>query len=100
MSAFSIALDLLSPANLLSLLLRRSVNNPNTTVLGSFHGSEVPFVFYDAFELQGPGELDLSKAMVSKQAGNYPPRPRRDRTATHTANNEANWHTANSTPRG
>jgi hypothetical protein len=42
------------------------VNVPNTTVLGSFHGSEVPFVFYDAFELKGPGEIDLSKAMVSK----------------------------------
>ena len=31
---------------------------------GAFHGSEVPFVFYDTFELTGVAEQKLSKAMV------------------------------------
>jgi len=40
-----------------------SVNVPNTSVWGSFHGAEVPFVFGDAFELLTPSEQSVSKAM-------------------------------------
>ena len=40
-----------------------SVNNRNTTEIGAFHGSEVPFVFHDTFELEG-SEVELSSKMV------------------------------------
>ena len=39
-----------------------SVNEYETVDWGAFHGSEVPFVFYDPFELRG-AELDLSNAI-------------------------------------
>lgn len=41
----------------------RSVNFRNTTVLGAFHGAEVPFVFGDKFELDEGWEQQLSAAM-------------------------------------
>merc|ERR1712127_189855 len=40
-----------------------SVNSWPTSLFGAFHGSEVPFVFYDDFELVGD-EQPLSKNMV------------------------------------
>jgi len=40
-----------------------SVNFPNTSNFGAFHGAEVPFVFGDDFELQPGAERKLSKAM-------------------------------------
>ncbi len=42
-----------------------SVNEGFTEMLGAFHGSEVPFVFYDDFELRN-GELNLSATMVCR----------------------------------
>eukprot|EP01060_Flectonema_neradi_P025409 TRINITY_DN341_c9_g1_i1.p1 TRINITY_DN341_c9_g1~~TRINITY_DN341_c9_g1_i1.p1 ORF type:complete len:663 (+),score=112.95 TRINITY_DN341_c9_g1_i1:65-1990(+) len=44
-----------------------SVNNRNTTEIGAFHGSEVPFVFFDQFELKG-SEVELSRNMVEAWA--------------------------------
>jgi len=41
----------------------RSINQDNTQLYGAFHGSEVPFVFYDQFELNAQ-EQNLSMAMV------------------------------------
>ena len=37
-----------------------SVNTPDTPKWGAFHGSEVPFVFDDLFELTGAGEPQLA----------------------------------------
>eukprot|EP00912_Choanoflagellata_sp_UC4_P001103 UC4_evm1s682 len=42
-----------------------SVNQGETYSVGAFHGSEVPFVFYDDFELVTPDERNLSQAMVT-----------------------------------
>eukprot|EP00755_Sulcionema_specki_P021083 Sspe_Gene.12973::Locus_4441_Transcript_2_3_Confidence_0.333_Length_2096::g.12973::m.12973/K01049/ACHE; acetylcholinesterase len=41
-----------------------SINNRDTAEIGAFHGSEVPFVWYDDFELVLPSERNLSQAMV------------------------------------
>ena len=41
-----------------------SANQPDTEQYGAFHGSEVPFVFYDTFELMDEGERALSRRMV------------------------------------
>ena len=38
-----------------------SVNDGNTAAIGAFHGSEVPFVWFDDFELLGQGEQALSQ---------------------------------------
>ena len=40
-----------------------SVNEAKTKDWGAFHGSEVPFVFYDAFELSNTAESALSTSM-------------------------------------
>lgn len=40
-----------------------SENTPNTTVVGAFHGAEVPFAFGDTFELLTAKERYLSAAM-------------------------------------
>jgi len=40
-----------------------SVNFGNTSVMGAFHGAEVPFVFGDDFELQPGHERQISAAM-------------------------------------
>eukprot|EP00656_Telonema_subtile_P005050 TRINITY_DN12295_c0_g1_i2.p1 TRINITY_DN12295_c0_g1~~TRINITY_DN12295_c0_g1_i2.p1 ORF type:complete len:649 (+),score=132.20 TRINITY_DN12295_c0_g1_i2:119-2065(+) len=42
-----------------------SVNTYPTQLYGAFHGSEVPFVWHDTFELTGPAELALSSSMVA-----------------------------------
>jgi len=41
-----------------------SVNQPATSLWGAFHGSEVPFAWYDVFELAQTDEQQLSAAMV------------------------------------
>jgi hypothetical protein len=41
-----------------------SLNERSTALYGAFHGSEVPFVFYDTFELPNQSEVVLSAAMV------------------------------------
>lgn len=41
-----------------------SVNQAQTDLWGAFHGSEVPFVWYDVFELVPEDEQQLSAAMV------------------------------------
>eukprot|EP00040_Diaphanoeca_grandis_P000330 m.15121 g.15121 ORF g.15121 m.15121 type:complete len:842 (-) comp10451_c0_seq1:102-2627(-) len=46
-----------------------SINQADTYLYGAFHGSEVPFVFYDEFELVRSDELLLSEAMVQYWAG-------------------------------
>jgi len=46
-----------------------SVNQAGTGDYGAFHGSEVPFVFYDTFELIDADEQQLSAAMVQYWAG-------------------------------
>ena len=40
-----------------------SLNYHNLSELGAFHGAEVPFAFYDAFELATAAERALSAAM-------------------------------------
>ena len=40
-----------------------SVNYDELSTLGAFHGAEVPFAFYDAFELATAEERALSAAM-------------------------------------
>lgn len=46
-----------------------SINQKDTEFFGAFHGSEVPFVYYDTFELVTEGERKLSEAMVQYWAG-------------------------------
>ena len=46
------------------MLTRNRRTRYPTDLYGAFHGSEVPWVFYDAFELTGPDERNLSMAMV------------------------------------
>jgi len=46
-----------------SVVPTSSLNAGNTSVLGSFHGAEVPFVFGDSFELSTDHERDISAAM-------------------------------------
>ena len=41
-----------------------SINQAYTEDLGAFHGAEVPYVFYDDYELYGADEKNLSVAMV------------------------------------
>lgn len=41
-----------------------SINQAYTEDLGAFHGAEVPYVFYDDYELYGTDEKNLSVAMV------------------------------------
>merc|ERR1719478_986467 len=40
-----------------------SMNMGDLQYEGAFHGAEVPFVWYDSFELTGDGERYLSNAM-------------------------------------
>jgi hypothetical protein len=42
-----------------------SANQKDTPLYGAFHGSEVPFVWGDGFELVGEGEMALSESMVT-----------------------------------
>lgn len=46
-----------------------SLNEDSTDLYGAFHGSEVPFVFYDTLELAEKSELALSEAMVQYWVG-------------------------------
>lgn len=39
-----------------------NVDHPNS--LGAFHGADVPFFWYDEFELAGPGERELSTTIL------------------------------------
>lgn len=58
-----------------------SVNQAATDLWGAFHGSEVPFVWYDLFELATEEERQLSAAMV--QVACQPPFSGRFRTPCH-----------------
>jgi hypothetical protein len=58
-----------------------SVNQAATDLWGAFHGSEVPFVWYDLFELATEEERQLSAAMV--QVTCQPPFSGRFRTPCH-----------------
>ena len=45
-----------------------NMNTSDLAFKGSFHGAEVPFVFYDEWELDSPGEKALGKQMVAHWA--------------------------------